>query len=222
MSGQDRSPEAEFLARLDGVTPDISGLAQVSLEELPGRLSMADYRRLAAGRSWEVDRIARSGGKLSLQVKRTGSSPVTRNPGPEFLSGPSLAELRGNEVAREEAARVLRETGVDVLSEEALDEARRRHLTLRRTVTRHTWSATIPGTFALTGLLFCLVLWGDGNMRAGNILAIVSLGAAVICAALIPLGIKAEKARKAAVHDYTSAYERVVSAALEAQVRQRE
>lgn len=216
-SSQDRSPEQEFLARLDEVTTDISGVAEVSLAEFPGRLSMSNYRELAATRGWEVEGLHRSGGKLCLQVKRAGSSPVTRQAGSEFLSGPGLTELRGNDVACEEAARVLQETGVDVLSDAVLDDARRRHLTLRRRVTRFSWLSTVPGVFGLAGLLFCLVLWGDGDTHAANVLAVVSLVVTGVFAALLPLPIRAEKVRKAAVHDYTAAYERVVSAALTAQ-----
>ncbi|MDR7301059.1 hypothetical protein [Haloactinomyces albus] len=213
-SREGRSPEQEFLARLDGVTADISGVAEVSLTELPGRLSLSNYRELAAARGWEVEGLHRSGGKLCLQVKRAGSSPITRQLGAEFLSGPSLTELRGNDVAREEAALVLRETGVDVLSDTVLDDARRQHLAFRRKVMRRTWLSMLPGVFAFAGVMFSFVLWRDGDTQAGNVLMVLSLVAAVVCAATISLPVKAERARKAAVHDYTTAYERVVSAAL--------
>ncbi|RCW45160.1 hypothetical protein DFQ14_103124 [Halopolyspora algeriensis] len=212
-----RSEEQEFLARLDGVAPGISGVAKVELGDVSHRLSMARYRELAAGRGWEVEGTERSGRNLFLQVKRIGTVTTNRRLDLGFLSGPSLTELRDSAAAREEAERVLRETGVDVLSEKVLDDARRRHLALRRTVTRLTWLSALPGTFALSGLLFCLVLLGDGSTHAAGVLAIVSLVAAVICAALIPLGMRAERARKAAVADYTTAYERVVAAALTTQ-----
>ncbi|WP_019855523.1 hypothetical protein [Actinopolyspora mortivallis] len=177
---------------------------------------MPEYRELATNRGWKVDRIERSGDAVCLLLRRHGSSPVHHDMGFDFLDGPGLAELRGNATAREEAARVLHETGVDVLSEEVLDENRRRHLVLRRRVLRLTWLSVLSGVFSLTGLLFCLVLWREGDVRAGNVLAFVSLGTGLLCLAALPLPIRAERTRKAAVGAYKDAYERVVSAALSA------
>lgn len=219
MSGQGSSPEQEFLARLEGVTTDISGLGRVRMGDFPGRMPLSRYRELAASRGWELAGAEHSGSELVLQVKRRGTASVKRRPGPEFLTGPGLAELRGSEVARQEAARVLRETGVDVLSEEVLDAARRRHLALRRRVVRLAWLCAAPGLFALTGLLVSFILWGDGDVHAGNGLAVASAVAAVAFAALLALPVRAERARKATIGGYATAYERVVSAALAAQHR---
>ncbi|MBA8825518.1 hypothetical protein FHX42_002869 [Saccharopolyspora lacisalsi] len=221
MTGQERSPEAEFLARLDGLTTDISGTARVSLAEMPGRMSLSRYRELAATRGGTVEGISRSGGSLHFQVKRARTSATTQRLGPEFLSGPSLTELRDSPPAREEAARVLRETSVDVLSDAVLDAVRGRHLAWRRKVVRFGWLSALPAVFAFTGFL-APDLWRDGHTGAGNVLAIASLVSVVLFAVLLPLPIRFEKSRKAAIGDYKSAYERVVSAALVPSGRSRE
>lgn len=109
-----RSTEQELLARLEGVTTDISGVGQVSLADLPGRVSLPRFRELAASRGWDVDGTEYAGGQLHLQVKRSGTSATAQRLDLGFLSGPSLTELRDSAAAREEAERVLRETGVDV------------------------------------------------------------------------------------------------------------
>lgn len=215
MSGQELSPEQDFLAQLDRTAPDVSGMAKVRLGDVSRRLPMARYRELAATRGWEVERTERSGSTLYVRIKRSGSAPVTRSSS-EFLSGPGLAELRGNRDACEEAARVLQETGVAVLSEEVLDDTRRRHLALRRRVVRLGWLSALPCVFAFSGVLFSFVLWRDGGTQAGNVLMTLSAVAAVVFVATLPLPIRAERARKAAISDYTTAYERVVSAALNA------
>lgn len=74
----------------------------------------------------------------------------------------------------------------------------------------------LAGMSALVGVLVAVGLWNDGDARAGDVMVVSSV-VAVVSASSAVLPIRAERARKAAVRDYTTAYERVVAAAMSAQ-----
>lgn len=198
--------------RLTEANPDVRGVVRLDMTDVP-RDRWRSLRERAQTYGWLLVGFDYEFHSTYWRLARRGVTVVGRED-PNFVTGPSLAELRRYPQARTEAEKARHELGVDPLSDIALEEAKRKHLALWRSAVR--WA----GTSAVSGLvLLVLLLAGWRLMLDGGADSAIVIGVAVVLASVLAwgwaTGARKLSARKAAVHAYTSGYERVVSAVLD-------
>ncbi len=171
--------------------------------------SLADVMR---PHGWLFDRTEREGSTVYAVLRRAGAPTIDRGD-PLFVTGPSLAALRGNDEAVQEARRVEAEFGLNPLSEDVATRVQSEHARLRRASLRWMWPAALfaIALFAVLMLLPAALRGESGNASTLGIAALALLVAAV--ASSVP-AIRCERARRAATKTYAAAYQRVTAAAM--------
>lgn len=171
--------------------------------------SLADVVR---PHGWVFDRTEREGSTVYAVLRRAGA-PVIDRRDPLFVSGPSIAALRRNDDAVQEARVVEAEFGLDPLSDDVATRVQSDHVRLRRASLRWMWPTALfaVALFVVLMLLPAALRGESADASTLWITALALLVAAVACS--IP-AVRFERARRTATKTYTAAYQRVAAAAM--------